>query len=103
MVDDRQHVADRADAGHHGLLRAAGLLDRHRAKRVGFLQPIRFLPARDLKSLAAEPDHDDAADIRVGRISPLRALEDFVALALDIERTAAAMHERNDAVDIWIV
>ena len=98
-----QHGLDRLDAGHHRLLRPADLLDRHGAEGLALLDAVGLLPAADLEALAAETHHDDAAHVGVGRVAPLRALQDLVALAMDVERAAAAMHERNHAVDAGII
>ena len=103
LCDLRQHRPDGVDARHHGLLGAADLLDRHRAERVGFLQPIGLLETRDLEAFAAEPHHHHAADIGIDSVSPLRALQDLVALAFHVERAAAAMGERDHAVDVGIL
>ena len=81
-VDLVQHALDALDAGLHRLAGAAGLLDRHGAEGVVLLDAVGFLPARDLEALAAQAHHHDAADVRVGGVAPLRALEDLVALAL---------------------
>ena len=66
----------------HGLAGAAGLLDRQRAERVGFLHSVFLLHAADLEDLAAEADHDDAGEIRMARIAPLRAPQHLEAFAV---------------------
>ena len=63
------------------------------------VEPVFLLHAADLEHLAAEADHDDAGEIRVAGIAPLRAAQDVEALAIGRMAAAGAVHDRDDAVD----
>ena len=102
-IGGRQHVADHLDAGRDRLAGAAHILDRHGAEGVALGHPVGFLPAADLEHLAAETHHQHAGHVGIGRVAPLGALQDVVALALVVHGAAGAVHERDDAVDIGIV
>ena len=100
---DRQHRLDARDALGDGLPGAAGRLDGHGLEMVALDQAVVVLHAVDLEHLAAEPDHQRAAEIGMRGIAPLGALQHVEALALRRHAAAGAVHERHHAVDLRIV
>ena len=63
-------------------------------------RPYCSMRPRDLHHLAAEADHQRAADIGVGGVAPLGALHHLEALALAGHAAAGALDEGHDAVDV---
>ena len=61
------------------------------------------LHASDLEHLAAEPHDQNAGDVGVGGIAPLRALQRLEALALVGHAAAGAMHQSDYAVDVRVL
>ena len=102
-VDDGQHRLHRFDAGRDGLFGPAGLLDRHGAEGVALGDVVGLLEARDLEPFAAEPDHDHAAHVGIGRIAPggpLQRVEDHAAI---VDDAAIGLLQRHDAVDVGVL
>src|SRR5690606_16243535 len=83
-----------------GLAGPAVLLDGHRPQPVAFLHLVVFQDGTDLIGLTTQPDHQDAAEIRVLGIALDGADEDAVTFRLVVERAAAAMGQRHDAINI---
>ena len=102
-VRGRQHVADHLKARRDRFAGAAHILDRHGAECVALGHPIGFLPATDLEHLASETHHQHARHVGIGGVTPLRALQDVIALALVVHGAAGAVDERDDTVDIGII
>ena len=78
-------------------------MDRQTAENRAFLNVVRFHPTRDLKCLAAKPDHQHTTDIWIGGISPLRPLKHIIGLALCVDATTCSVNQRDYAVDVGIV
>ena len=93
----------RSTPSRDGLPGAAGRLDRHGLEVVALDEPVFLLHAADLEHLAAEPDHQRAAEIGMRRVAPLGAPQHVEALAIGRHAAAGAVHERHDAVDVRIV
>ena len=100
---DGQHLLDALDAPRDHLPGAADLLDGHGLEGVAVVDAVDFLHPADLEGLAAEPDQQRAAEIRVGRVAPLRPAQHVEAFALEVHGAAGAVDERHDAVDRRIV
>ena len=99
----RQHRLDALDAFLDRLAGAAGRLDRHGLEVVALDQPVLVLHAVDLKHLAAEPDHQGAAEIGMRGVAPLRPPQHVIAFAVGGHAAAGAVHEGDRTVDLRIV
>ncbi len=79
---------------------AADVLDGEGLERRPVGDAVILLQPVDLQHLAAQPDQQDGAEIRVCRRAPQRALEDLEAFAAARHAAAAGVGDRHDAVDM---
>ena len=99
-VDLIQHGLDFPASGFDRLARAAGILDGHGSKCRAFGQPVVLHDLLHLVRLAAQPDHQYAADIGVAGIALQGSREDVITLAPVVDAATAPVCQRDDAVDV---
>ena len=93
----------RCDALVDGFFGSAGRLDCHGLEMVALDHSVFVLHAIDLEDFAAEADHQCGAEIGMGCVTPLRPPQEFPAFAIGRHAAAAAMDERNRAVDFRMI
>ena len=99
----RQHGLDAVEALRDRFSRSAGRLDRHGLEVVALDHSVLVFHAVDLEHLAAQPDHQGGAEIWMGGVAPLRPPQQVPAFAIGRHAAAAAMDERDRAVDLRII
>src|SRR3546814_9936723 len=67
------------------------------------LQAIGVEQEGDLVHFAAEPDHEDAGEVRMACVAPEGALQRLVAVAAVGHAAAGGVHEGGDTVDVRVV
>ncbi len=100
LVGLRQHLLQPRGALAHCLRGAAGVLDRHCLQQRPAIQPLGLHQPADLVRLAAEPEDEDAGEIRVLRIAGDGPPQHVHRLALARHAAAGAVGQRDDAIDI---
>ena len=70
---------------------------------VAFDQPVFLFHAVDLEHLAAETDHQRAAEIGMRRVAPLGPPQHVEALAVRGKPAAGAVHECHHAIDLRMI
>src|SRR3546814_15712932 len=86
------------DGRVHGASGAAGLLDGQGLEALATLQAIGGEQEGDLVHFAAEPDHEDAGEVRMACVAPEGALQRLVAVAAVAHAAAGRVHEGADTV-----
>src|SRR6218665_502921 len=99
-VGARQHRLDHPPPLVYHPPRAALLLDVEAVQVLAFDQLARGQPAADLVGLAAQPDEQHAGAVRVPGVAGERAREKLHAQALLVHAAAAAVGQRDHAVDV---
>ncbi|MNZ79319.1 hypothetical protein D3C78_979200 [compost metagenome] len=99
-VDHWQHGLDLGDRRINRLAGAAMLLDRHGAQPLTLFHLVMFEDGGDLVGFTAEADQQNAAEIRMAGITLNGADQQAVTFRFCIQRTAAPMGQRHDAIDI---
>ena len=66
-------------------------------------QPVFLFHAIDLEHFAAEPHHQRAAEICVGRVAPLGPPQHVEAFAIGGKPAAGAVHECHYAIDLGVI
>ncbi|CUX10688.1 hypothetical protein AGR7C_Cc10070 [Agrobacterium deltaense Zutra 3/1] len=99
-VDHRQHGLDLGNCRIDRLAGAAVLLDRHGAQPLTLFHLVMFENGRDLVGFTTEADQQNAAEIRMAGVALNGADQQAVTFRFRIQRTAAAMGQRHDAIDI---
>lgn len=102
VVRAAEHLRDRLDTGAHRCADAAGLLDGEVLEHgvIGELQCVD--EGAHLQHLAAQPQHEDAAEVRVLCVTAKGALQRLRALRLEHEAAAGGVREGHDAVDVLV-